>query len=68
MRETGKRLLSAATEIAAFAKGENVRPMTLYMPDGDGGMVERVVSNIQEYRAAWYDEGRRVLMRKDDPS
>lgn len=47
---------------------ENVGPMTLYMPDGDGGMVERVVSNIQEYRAAWYDEGRRVLMRKDDPS
>lgn len=61
MSDAGCKMIAAAEELLAFARDENTAPMTLYMPDGDGGFVSKQVRNMDEYRAAWHGEGVRVI-------
>ncbi len=61
MSKAGKRILEAADELVRFAKGENVGPMRLHMPDGKDGLVTREVANMEEYRRLCHAEGLRVL-------
>ncbi|MGN6771922.1 MAG: hypothetical protein ACTHJQ_19060 [Rhizobiaceae bacterium] len=61
MSSAGRKLLEAAKEMRDFAAGENTKPMTLWMPNGTGGLAKREVANMDEYKAVWEDEGMRAI-------
>lgn len=55
------QIMESLDELICFARGENTEPMSLFVPDGMGGLTKHEVANMDEYRAACLAEGLRVI-------